>query len=31
MKDEFKIPLSDGNYVMNLKNSHEDGSHWVAL
>ena len=31
MKDEFKLPLSDGNYVMNLQDSHEGGSHWVAF
>ena len=31
MKDEFKIPLDDGYYIMNLENSHEDGSHWTAF
>ena len=30
-KREFKLPLSDGNYVMNLQDSHEGGSHWVAF
>jgi hypothetical protein len=31
MKDEFKLPLSDGYYVMNLQNLDENGSHWVAF
>ena len=31
MKDEFKLPLQDGNYIMNLQDSHEGGSHWVAF
>ena len=31
MKDEFKIPLDDGYYIINLENSHEDGSHWTAF
>ena len=31
MKDEFKLPLSDGNYIMNLQDSHEGGSHWIAF
>ena len=31
MKNEFKLPFSDGNYVMNLQDSHEGGSHWVAF
>ena len=30
-KREFKLPLSDGNYIMNLQDSHEGGSHWVAF
>ena len=31
MKDEFKLPLQDGYYIMNLQDSHENGSHWVAF
>ena len=31
MKDEFKLPLQDGNYIMNLQNNDENGSHWVAF
>ncbi len=31
MKDEFKLPLSDDYYVMNLQNLDENGSHWVAF
>ena len=31
MKDEFKLPLQDGNYIMNLQNLDENGSHWVAF
>ena len=31
MKDEFKLPIEQGYYIMNLENSNEDGSHWVAF
>lgn len=30
MNDEFQVPL-DGYYILNLENSGEGGSHWVAL
>ena len=30
-KREFKLPLQDGYYIMNLQDSHENGSHWVAF
>ncbi len=31
MKDELKSPLSQGNYIINLQNHDEGGSHWTAL
>jgi hypothetical protein len=30
MNDQFQQP-KNGNYILNLENSDEDGSHWVAL
>ena len=31
MKDELIGNISDGNYIVNLQNSNERGSHWTVL
>lgn len=31
MKDELKGKIPDGNYILNLESSNENGSHWTAL
>ena len=31
MKDELKAPLAQGNYIINLQNHDEGGSHWTAF
>jgi len=31
MKDELKSPLAQGNYIINLQNHDEGGSHWTAF
>ena len=31
MKDELNFIKKDGNYVINLDNSYNNGTHWVAL
>jgi hypothetical protein len=31
MKDELHTGLKDGNYVMNLQNHNQGGSHWIAF
>lgn len=31
MKDELKPGLQDGNYIMNLQNHNQNGSHWIGF
>ena len=31
MKDELKAPLKEGNYIINLQNHDEPGSHWACF
>ena len=31
MKDELKAPLSEGNYIINMQNHNESGSHWTCF
>ena len=31
MKDELKPPLAQGNYIINLQNHDENGSHWTCF
>jgi len=31
MKDELISPLKEGNYIMNLQNHNEHGSHWTCF
>ena len=31
MKDELKVPLNEGNYIINLQNHDEPGSHWCCF
>jgi len=31
MKDELPNDLKDGNYIINLQNSYENGSHWTCF
>ena len=31
MKDELKAPLAQGNYIINLQNHDENGSHWTCF
>jgi hypothetical protein len=31
MKDELNNNMLDGNYIMNLQNHNQDGSHWISF
>ena len=31
MKDEIPTDLKEGNYIINLQNSYENGSHWTCF
>ena len=31
MKDEIPSDLKEGNYIINLQNSYENGSHWTCF
>lgn len=31
MKDEHKVPLGRGNYIVYLQNHNESRSHWVCF
>ena len=31
MKDELKGKIPNGNYIINLQNSNQNGSHWTAM
>lgn len=31
MKDELKGSIPDGNYIVNLQNHNQNGSHWTGL
>ena len=31
MKDELKAPLQQGNYIINLQNHDQPGTHWVSF
>ena len=31
MKDELTGKIKDGNYILNLENSNQGGSHWTAM
>ena len=31
MKDELSSNISNGNYIVNLQNHNEEGSHWVCF
>jgi hypothetical protein len=31
MKDELKAPLKEGNYIINLQNHNEHGTHWTSF
>lgn len=31
MKDELKGKIKNGNFIINLQNSNQNGSHWTAL
>ncbi len=31
MKDELENNLKEGNYIINLENSNQSGSHWTCF